>query len=113
MKHPAPDPRFFTIVYSDREITRPVAEWTRVAGEDVQYLTVGVPGAVTSFQAASLYWLYWEDDTVVVGSGSVRYDPNPLTEILIARDGKQTERKREFFPDLRLPQVKLGWWKHG
>lgn len=63
-------------------------------------------------QAQSLYWLYPEGDTWVVGEGSVRYDPNPLTEVVCSEAG-MTERSIDYMPDLGLHRVKLGWWRPG
>lgn len=60
--------------------------------------------------SSSLYWSYTEGNNVIVGWGSVRYDPNPLKEIVILPSGEQQERVIKFMPDLMHSDIKLGWW---
>lgn len=100
------------IVYVDNQQIEvsSAAAWEIARGEGIDYIEISNP-LLCHIHSASLYWLYEEHDTLVAGWGSVRYDPNPLTEILFYKDGNQEERKIEFMPDLRLSQVKLGhWW---
>lgn len=84
-------------------------EWASLRGDGVDEVRVYGLGSVL-FQAASLYWLYQEGSTWVAGSGSVRYDPNPLVEIVFDGHGRTSERTREYMPDLPHSAVKLGWW---
>lgn len=88
-------------------------DWTTLpgAGVDVVYLLTASGDRRSG--SHSLYWLYPEGDSWVAGEGSVRYDPNPLVEVIVAPDGRMTERTIPYMPDLRLSQVKLGWWRPG
>ncbi len=86
-----------------------IAEWCNLPSQGVQKVTINNGGSV-SFSDHSLYWLYKEKDYYVAGAGSVRYDPNPLNEVLLFEDGRQENRKIEFMPDLLHDQIKLGWW---
>ena len=99
------------IVYADW--TTPVTSiehWCSLPAQGVQSVTISNNGKKVSFADFSLYWLYKEKDYYVAGGGSVRYDPNPLNEVLIFDDGVQKDRPIEFMPDLMHNQVKLGWW---
>lgn len=102
-----------TIEYGNGVMEVAADLWPFVRGDDVQKVTAECNGLSVTFQAHSIYWLYPEGDNWIVGAGSVRYDNNPLTEIIIAPDGRQTERHIEYMPDLRHDRVKLGWWKDG
>lgn len=85
-------------------------DWASLPGEGVDWVEVTNGGSVR-IASASLYWLYPEGDAWVAGWGSVRYDPNPLMEIICYTDGRQIERHIDYMPDLRLVDVKLGhWW---
>lgn len=99
-----------TITYSDKSQLIPADVWPDAQAHDVQSVEWNYCGLGNRIAGKSLYWCYPEGDCFVFGSGSVRYDRNPLTEIIVAPDGKQTERRVEYLPDLLLPQVKLGWW---
>lgn len=102
------------VTYEDDSVQSGLAaEWTSLRSDGVQKVIVECNGLSVMFHASSLYWLYPEGLNFVAGSGSVRYDPNPLAEIVIAPDGSQTERRIESMPDLNHNQVKLGWWKYG
>ncbi len=105
---------YCSILYEDESaLNISATEWPVVRSDGVQEVRVSANGYSVVFQAASFYWLYPEGEHFVAGCGSVRYDPNPLTEVLVFADGRQEERRVEFMPDLRHEQVKLGWWKHG
>lgn len=97
------------IVYVDgTEIEVPAEDWARARSDGVDVVFAGVDGAWTSYQGHSLYWLRREGESWVVGGAS--FYENPISEIIIAPDGTQTERKLEWVPDLRHAEVKLGWW---
>lgn len=89
----------------------PATLWRFERGDGVYSVTASLMGQSVKFENASLYWCYEEGKNWVLGQGSVRYDKNPLVEIVIAPDGSQSERKIEFFPDLKLNNVKLGAWR--
>jgi len=86
--------------------------WTTVKAEGVDWVEVDNGGKV-KIASASVYWLYPEKNAFVAGWGSLRYDPNPLTEIVCYSDGTQEERRPSYLPDLQHSQVKLGWWWPG
>jgi hypothetical protein len=87
-----------------------IQDWPTSPGEGVDVVEVQDPLGIVRFASQSLYWAYEENRSVVVGSGSVRYDHNPITEIVFS-DGGQHERQREFMPDLPLRALKVGhWW---
>lgn len=90
----------------------PAAWWTTLPAEGVDWVEV-INGGRVRLASASLYWLYPEGEAWVVGRGSIRYDPNPLTEVLCFPDGTQVEREIDYMPDLHLPDIKLGWWWPG
>lgn len=100
-----------TIHYVDG--TDQTGSWSELDTEGVDRVSIHTATGTISLASASLYWMYAEEECWVAGWGSVRYDPNPLTEIVIAPDGSQTERGVPFMPDLRLRDVKLGWWWPG
>lgn len=102
-----------TIEYSQGQTTIAAHLWPIARSDDVQQVTAECNGLSVMFQAQSIYWFYPEGENWIIGAGSVRYDPNPLTEVVIAPDGTQTERKREYMPDLTHDRVKLGWFKDG
>lgn len=90
--------------------TGPPELWATWPGEGVDRVTGFNSTGFVQVASASLYWLYREDGYWVLGTGSVRYDPNPLTEIVWVDSG-QLERQVRFMPDLLLRYVKLGhWW---
>lgn len=88
-------------------------DWAKTRADGVDVVRLSCNGLSVVFQAASVYWLYPVGPFWLAGQGSVRYDPNPLVEIIIRPDGVQVERRREFFPDLKISAVKLGWFRHG
>lgn len=97
---------FLFISYVDGTTKRSTAEdWVNLPSEGINYIIIDN----IRICCASLYWLYPEDDHYVVGWGSVRYDPNPLTEIELY-GGLQKERQIEYMPDLKISQIKLGYW---
>lgn len=101
------------VEYKDKTLSVPLFDWDTVPSHGVQSITITVNDLSHTRDAASIYWLYKENDYWVVGSGSVRYDYNLISETLIYKDGKQVERKRDFMPDLTIDKIKLGWWKFG
>lgn len=102
------------VTYEDGgELSVPADEWPRLRSDGVQDVVVSACGKSVRFASQSLYWLYPEGEDIVAGAGSVRYDPNPLVEIIVSPDGAQSERRVEFMPDMKHEQVKLGWWKRG
>jgi len=103
-----------SVTYEDETVLEaPASHWPQLRADGVQQFVVSCAGRSVSFAANSIYWLYPEGENIVAGCGSVRYDPNPLNEVVIEPDGKQSSRKIEFMPDLQHERVKLGWWKHG
>lgn len=106
------------VTYVDGSVLEfPAARWQHTRGEGVAEVLVFAGRTGTRFQAASLYWLYpdteREPGVYWAGCGSVRYDPNPLTEVRFYPDGTQEERRVPYMPDLPLKAVKLGHWKDG
>ena len=101
-----------TVAYTDGSVLHaPLEQWPSLRGEGVDWVEITSPSGVNRLASASLYWLYREGMNIVVGCGSLRYDPNPLTEIVIGPDGSQQERSIMFCPDMLLCDVKLGhWW---
>lgn len=94
--------------------TGSLSDWSRLRSDGVQTILVTVNGLSAFRHASSIYWVYEENENWVLGSGSVRYDPNEISEILINKvHGNQIERKRSFMPDLTIDKVKLGWWNFG
>lgn len=103
-----------TIYYVDGTVVETTPdEWKSVRAHGVDCVEIRDATGVVRFTAMSIYWLYREGPVWILGAGAVRYDPNPLTEVLFYRD-TQTERKIDYMPDLELHDVKLGWWRrHG
>lgn len=102
-----------TITYAkpEGETTFEPAFWEFVRADGVQSVAIKHDRYTVNIAGKSLYWLYWDNGKIVVGSGSVKYDPNPITEILIdARTFEQVTRQLDGMPDLHHSQVKLGWW---
>lgn len=90
----------------------PIEDWPILRGDGVDWVEV-YNGGVLRVSSQSIYWIYPEGSSFVVGWGSVGYDPNPLTEVVCTQDGIQTERKIMYMPDLPHQSVKLGWWWPG
>lgn len=88
----------------------PIEEWPSLRSEGVDRVIVREGELLTIRQGASLYWIYFEDQQWIFGSGSIRYDPNPVEEVVFKADGCNRVRWRSFLPDLQHAQVKLGWW---
>jgi hypothetical protein len=109
------DPLRVRVLYVDgATLEAPISHWSLLPGEGVDRVTVITPAGNREAQSASLYWLYPENDHWVVGEGSVRYDPNPLREVVISPDGTMTERRIDYLPDMLLRRdVKLGHWRPG
>jgi len=85
-------------------------DWTTMRSDGVQSVTLVNGRYKTEFAGASLYWLYPEGETWVAGQTGVKYDPNPIVEIVTLPDGTQIERRCPYLPDLQHATVKLGWW---
>jgi hypothetical protein len=97
------------VEYVDGEVIEaPVTEWRSLRADGVDRVLLGFPGAMTSYAGHSLYWIRQEDDLWVVGGAS--FYENPVSEVAVAPDGTQTERKIEWVPDMLHADVKLGWW---
>lgn len=101
-----------TINYVDgTQQTAPITEWSNLQSEGVDLVTITDVSGSVKLSGASLYWVYEENEQFVAGCGSVRYDHNPITEIIFNGHGGQIERKREYVPDLLHRHVKLGHWR--
>jgi len=85
-------------------------DWPTMRSDGVQSVAFVNGRYRTEFSGASLYWLYPEDDVWIAGQTGVKYDPNPITEIVMAPDSTQVERQSKYLPDLEHAMVKLGWW---
>lgn len=90
----------------------PLELWPDLRGDGVDSVTISTPHGSRRAASHSLYWLYPEDSTWVTGEASVGYDPNPLTEVVFNEEW-MAERKVDYLPDLKLEQIKLGWWVPG
>ena len=86
----------------------PVHDWTSLDGQGIDYIEIGVEH-FTKTSGHSIYWVYPEGDTWVMGSGPVGYGAiSP--EVVVAQDGTQLARDIQFMPDLHHSDIKLGWW---
>lgn len=90
-----------------------IETWPNLRPDGVDRVELLTATGTVVVSAASAYWLYRENENWIIGWASFRYDPNPLCEIIVASDGFQTERQREFAPDLYHQDIKLGWWWPG
>lgn len=101
------------VTYIDGTIrSAPLADWPHLRREAVDRVAVVDGRYRTERHGASLYWLYPEAGRWVFGSGSIRYDPNDLEEVVFsATDSTVNQvRRRRYLPDLTHDRIKLGWW---
>lgn len=69
----------------------------------------------TALSGQSIYWVYREGDAWVMGGGGVGPEyfaqgGELPAEVLVTSSGEHRARRIRFMPDLRLRDVKLGWW---
>ena len=91
-----------------RKLEGSIDQWSQLPSEGVDWVEVGI-NSFTRTSGNSIYWVYPEDASWVMGAAPAGYGKLP-PEIVIAADGTQTARTIEFMPDLHLEEVKLGWW---
>jgi hypothetical protein len=96
--------------YVDRQAIRAEpSEWPRLPSEGVDFVELENGAGSVRVSGHSLYWLYLEGDSWVIGGGSIGY-ANPLGETVVGV-GNHQYRAIEYMPDLAARQVKLGhWW---
>ena len=91
------------------EVFTPVAAWPDIRSDGVDWVDLtDDAGAASRIQGQSVYWLYREGDSWVVGGGVVGHPE--VMEVVVP--GHQWRRPRRM-PDLGHGQVKLGWWLPG
>lgn len=101
-----------TIRYVDGyQKTFPASQWRYERPEGVDWVRVCNPKCDT-IHTMSVYWLYKEGDDWVAGGGPIGYG-KLSPEVILKPDGTQEARPIRFAPDLKLDQVKLGWWWPG
>ena len=84
-------------------------DWSILPSEGLDEVALENAAGTAHSSGHSVYWLYPEGSTWVLGGGSIGYT-NPLGETVVG-SGNHEYRQIEYMPDLRHDQVKLGaWW---
>jgi hypothetical protein len=83
-------------------------EWSSWPGHGVDWAEIG-HARFTRVSGMSVYWLYPEEESWVLGGGPVGYG-NLVPETVVGGDDQHATRQIGYMPDLPLTSVKLGWW---
>ena len=94
---------------SGRVIEARPEDWPDLPSEGVDAVELTNDAGTARVSGHSIYWLYREGPSWVLGGGSIGYT-NPLGETLVGV-GNHQYRQIDYMPDLLARQVKLGhWW---
>lgn len=101
---------------SGRTLEAAPEDWPGLPSEGVDFVEFTNEAGMVGVSGHSLYWLYRERESWVVGGGTVG-SRNPLGETVVGK-GDHRYREIDFMPDLSIGAVKLGaWWpgkeRHG
>ncbi len=91
-----------------RLITTPIENWKAQPTEGLDEVAIGYTN-FTKLSGQSIYWVYKENGFWVMGGGPVGYGKLP-PEILVGSSDQHIARSINFMPDLKLDDIKLGYW---